>query len=41
MKLWLTVREGVWLERHALDTQDRRTVDRTSSRKRLQPEATS
>jgi excisionase family DNA binding protein len=30
-----------WLERHALDTQDRGTVGRTSSKENLQPEATS
>jgi len=30
-----------WLERHALDTQDRGTVSRTSSSENLLPEATS
>ena len=30
-----------WLERHALDTQDRGTVGRTSSSENLQPQATS
>ena len=30
-----------WLERHALDIQDRITIDRTSSSENLRPEATS
>jgi excisionase family DNA binding protein len=30
-----------WLERHALDTQDRRAGGRTSSSENLQPETTS
>ena len=30
-----------WLERHALDTQDRGPLGRTSSSKHMQPEATS
>jgi excisionase family DNA binding protein len=30
-----------WLERHALDAQDRVTIDRTSSSEKVQPQATS